>query len=161
MMASAQRSADFSSALALIERATGDALNPLTLHNHGRILDAAERYDEAAGGAAGCSRGRAESVRCETLSGPGAGAFRGTASSDSRLCAGIAGCAGRRRWLNEGIHARRLRPWSNTRFLQVKQGRCAMIARCSSLCSTYGRDSMRRVDKSLRVYFNQGGRRAA
>ena len=45
----ALRNRDLSSALALIERARGaDALNPLTLHNHGLILDAAERYDEAA-----------------------------------------------------------------------------------------------------------------
>ncbi len=43
----ALRGADFGSALALIERARrADALNPLTLHNQGRILDAAGSYEK-------------------------------------------------------------------------------------------------------------------
>jgi aspartate beta-hydroxylase len=153
----AQRSADFSSALALIERARRvDALNPLTLHNHGRILDAAERYDEAAAAqraalevAPNLFAARLYLGRALERSGEPHQAILAYARvlQDAQADG---------RWLNAASTPAGLRPLVEHAVLQVKQGRRAAIAQLlEPLIRTYGRDSMRRVDKSLRVYFNE------
>jgi aspartate beta-hydroxylase len=153
----AQRSADFSSALALIERARRvDALNPLTLHNHGRILDAAERYDEAAAAqraalevAPNLFAARLYLGRALERSGEPHQAILAYARvlQDAQADG---------RWLNEASTPAGLRPLVEHAVLQVKQGRRATIARLlEPLIRSYGRDSMQRVDKSLRVYFKE------
>jgi len=153
----AMRGRHVDSALALIERARrADARNPLTLHNHGCILDAAERYEEAAAAqraaleiAPNLHAARLYLGRALERSGEGHRAIVAYARA-------LQDAQTEGRWLNEATTPPAHRPLVEHAVLQVKQGRRATIAGLlEPLIRTYGRDSMRRVDKSLRVYFNE------
>jgi aspartate beta-hydroxylase len=153
----ALRSADLGSALALIERARrADALNPLTLHNQGRILDAAERYDEAAA-AQRAALQAAPNFHAARLY---LGRVLERSGEPHRAIVAYAralqDAQAEGRWLNEASTPAGFRPLVEHAVLQVKQGRRAAIAELlEPLIRTYGRDSMHRVDRSLRVYFNE------
>ena len=153
----ALRNRDLSSALALIERARGaDALNPLTLHNHGLILDAAERYDEAAAAqraalkvAPNLYAARLHLGRALERSGEPHQAIVAYARA-------LQDAQAEGRWLNGASTPAGIRPLVEHAVLQVKRSRRATIARLlEPLIGTFGRESMYRVDKSLRVYFNE------
>jgi aspartate beta-hydroxylase len=153
----ALRSADFSSALALIERARrADAQNPLTLHNHGRILDAAGRYDEAAAAQRAALKVAPNLYAARLYLGR---ALERSGEPHQAIVAyarALQDAQAEGRWLNEASTPAGVRPLVEHAALQVKQGRRATIARLlEPLIGTYGRDAMQRVDKSLRVYFNE------
>jgi aspartate beta-hydroxylase len=145
------------SAVALIERARRvDARNPLTLHNHGCILDAAGRYEEAA------AAQRAALEIAPNLHAARLYLGRALERSGERPRAIVAyaralqDAQAEGRWLNESTTPAAHRPLVEHAVLQVKQGRRAAIAALlEPLIRQYGRDSMRRVEKSLRVYFKE------
>ncbi len=153
----ALRNADFSAALALIERARrADALNPLTLHNQGRILDAAERYDEAAAAQRAALKVAPNLYAARLYLGRALERGGEPHQAIVAYARALQDAQAEGRWLNEASTPAGLRPLVEHAVRQVKQGRRAAIARLlEPLISTYGRDSMRRVDKSLRVYFNE------
>jgi aspartate beta-hydroxylase len=153
----AQRSADFSSALALIQRALRvDALN----RRRCTIMGAFWTPRSA-------TRKRAAAQRAALKVEPNLFAARlylGRALERSgephqailAYARVLQDAQADGRWLNEASTPAAFRPLVEHAVLQVKQGRRAAIARLlEPLVRTYGRDSMRRVDKSLRVYFKE------
>jgi aspartate beta-hydroxylase len=157
MALSALRRNDPSAALALIERArASDAANPLTLHNHGRILDATQRYAEAA------TAQRAALALAPNLY--AARLYLGRAlercgESHQAIVAyarALQDAQADGRWLNEASTPAAVRPLVEHAVLQVKRGRkAAMASLLEPLIATHGSDSMCRVENSLRVYFNE------
>jgi aspartate beta-hydroxylase len=153
----ALRSADLRSALALIERARrADAVGPLTLHNHGRILEAAGRYAEAAAAQRAALNVAPNLYMARLYLGR---ALERTGEPHQAIFAyarALQDAQADGRWLNESSTPVAHRPLVEHAVLQVRQGRRAAIARLlEPLIGTYGRDSMRRVEKSLRMYFNE------
>lgn len=153
----ALRGSDLSAALALIERARrAEALNPLTLHNHGRILDAAERYGEAAAAQRAALEVAPNLYAARLYLGR---ALERSGESHQAIVAyarALQDAQAEGRWLNEGSTPAGHRPLVEHAALQIKLGRRATIARLlEPLIRTYGRDSMHRVDKSLRLYFKE------
>jgi aspartate beta-hydroxylase len=153
----ALRSADFSSALALIERARhADALNPLTLHNHGVILDAGERYDEAAAAQRATLKVAPNLYAARLYLGRALERCGEPHQAIVAYARALQDAQADGRWLNGASTPAGVRPLVEHAVLQVKRGRLATIARLlEPLIRTYGRDSMQRVDKSLRVYFKE------
>ncbi|MDP9090152.1 MAG: aspartyl/asparaginyl beta-hydroxylase domain-containing protein [Pseudomonadota bacterium] len=153
----ALRMQDLKTALSHIEHALRmEADNPLTLYNRGRILEAAERYVDAA------ASHRAALKLVPNL-------------HTARLYLGRAlELAGRRhhaivayaraledaqkdgRWLSPATTPAVFQPLIQHAVQQVRLGRRTAIEELlQPVVAQFGRDSMTRVDKSLRIYFNE------
>lgn len=154
MALAALRGGDLARALALIEKARLRAANePLTLYNHGRILAAAERHDEAIHAYREALRfaPNLHAARLnlgQALERVGQSRQAIVAYARALQDAQTAG-----RWLNPDTTPVAFRPLVERAVRQVKQQRRAMLAHLlEPLVERYGRDAMRRVERSLRVY---------
>jgi aspartate beta-hydroxylase len=151
----ALRRMELGSALALIDRALrADASNPLTLHNQGRILDAAERYAEAAAAQRAALKVAPNLHAARLYLGRALERLGERHRSILAYARALQDAQAEGRWLNAASTAAGQRPLVEHAALQVREGRRAAIARLlEPLISAFGRDSMRRVDRSLKVYF--------
>jgi aspartate beta-hydroxylase len=153
----ALRTSDLKTALSHIERALRmDADNPLTLYNHGRILEAAERYVEAAASqraalklAPNLHAARLHLARALELAGQPQQAIVAYARAlhDAQKDG---------RWLNQATTPPAFKPIIEHAVRQVRVGRRAAIEELlRPVVAEFGRASMARIDRSLRIYFNE------
>lgn len=163
MALAALRKDDIPSALEQIESALkADSANPLTLHNRGRILEAAQRYDEAAA-----------SQRKALQSAPNLHIARlhlGRAlelshKTDEAIVAysrALQDAQQNGRWLNQATTPPAFQALIQHAVLQVRLGRRAAVeALLRPLTDEFGRDSLRRVQAGIRIYFNEDTQQTA
>jgi aspartate beta-hydroxylase len=153
----ALRTSDLKTALSHIERALRiDANNPLTLYNRGRILEAAERYVEAAASqraalklAPNLHAARLYLARALELAGQPQQAIVAYARA-------LQDAQKDGRWLNQATTPPAFRPIIEHAVRQVRVGRRAAIEELlRPVVTEFGRASMARLDRSLRIYFNE------
>ena len=153
----ALRDGDLQSALALVERARlRDETDPLTLYNHGRILDAASRHVEAIAAYRAALRVAPDlhSARLylgQALERSGQPHQAVVAYARALQDAQAAG-----RWLNAAGTPPAFRPLVEHAVRQVKgERRATLMQFLEPLIDRYGRDSLRRVERSVRVYLQE------
>src|SRR6267378_883922 len=153
----ALRASDVKTALLHIERALRmDANNPLTLYNRGRILEAAERYVEAAASqraalklAPNLHAARLYLARALELAGQPQQAIVAYARA-------LQDAQKDGRWLSQATTPPAFQPIIEHAVRQVRVGRRGAIEELlRPVVAEFGRTSMARLDRSLRIYFNE------
>jgi aspartate beta-hydroxylase len=154
---SAFRGGDLRRARELLERArTADARNPITQHHLGLILEA----DGNLAAAADAQR-RALAVEPELHAARlhlGSVLERLGRADDAFLAyaRALKGAQTQGRWLNPDSTPPTLRPLVERAAIRVREGRRASFTRIfEPLWAKYGRDSLSRVERSLRIYLNE------
>ncbi|MDP8985866.1 MAG: aspartyl/asparaginyl beta-hydroxylase domain-containing protein [Pseudomonadota bacterium] len=159
----ALRTRDLTTALLHIDHALRmEAENPLTLYNRGRILEAAERYADAAASyraalrlAPNLSAARLYLGRALELAGRPHQAIVAYARA-------LQDAQNNGRWLNQATTPAVFRSLVQHAVLQVRLGRRAAIDELlRPVIARFGRDSLARVDKSLRMYFKEEAQRSS
>ena len=157
MAMAALRDGDLKEALALIERARlRDGTDALTLYNHGRILDAADRHVEAIAAYRAALRvapnlHAARLYLGQALERAGQPPQAVIAYARALQDAQTAG-----RWLNPATTPPAFRAVVEHAVRRVKQERRATLSHfLDPLIERHGRDSMQRVERSLRVYLQE------
>ena len=153
----ALRASDVKTALLHIERALRmDANNPLTLYNRGRILEAAERYVEAAASqraalklAPNLHAARLYLARALELAGQPQQAIVAYARA-------LQDAQKDGRWLSQATTPPAFQPIIEHAVRQVRVGRRGAIEELlRPVVAEFGRTSMARLDRSLRIYLNE------
>jgi aspartate beta-hydroxylase len=153
----ALRTSDLKTAQSHIERALRmDANNPLTLYNRGRILEAAERYVEAAASqraalklAPNLHAARLYLARALELAGQPQQAIVAYARA-------LQDAQKDGRWLNQATTPPAFQAIIEHAVRQVRVGRRAAIEELlRPVVAEFGRASMARLDRSLRIYLNE------
>jgi aspartate beta-hydroxylase len=156
----ALRAQDLKTALAHIEHALRiEATSPVTLYNRGRILEAAERYAEAAASqraalklAPNLHAARLYLGRALELGGQPHHAIVAYARA-------LQDAQKDGRWLNQSTTPPAFRPIIEHAVRQVRLRRHAAIEELlRPVVAEFGRASMTRIDRSLRIYFNEEAR---
>jgi aspartate beta-hydroxylase len=153
----ALREEDLEAASRHIEKARlADADDPLTLHNHGRILEAAGRFADAAAAqraalklAPNLHAARLHLARALELSGaaPLAIVHYARALQDAQNDG---------RWLNKATTPPAFQPLIEHAVRQVRSGRRAAIDELlRPIAAQFGSESLQRVQTGLRAYFNE------
>jgi aspartate beta-hydroxylase len=157
MALAALREGDLKKALALIEKALRrDAADPLTLYNHGRILDAAGLHDESIT-ALRAALGVAPNLHAARLYlGHALERSGQTQKAVVAYARTLQDAQAEGRWLNPAGTPPAFRPLVEHAVRLVRQERLGTFTHLMEpLINRYGRDSMRRVEKSLRVYLKE------
>lgn len=153
----ALRRGELNAAIELIERARrAEPKNPLTLHNQGRIFDAAQRFGDAAAAQRSALRMEPGMYAARLYLGR---ALERCGEADQATVAyarALQDAQAEGRWLNESSTPAGYRPLVEHAVQHVKRGRRAAVARLlDPLIAIHGRDAMQRVEKSLRIYFKE------
>jgi aspartate beta-hydroxylase len=153
----ALREEDLPAALLRIENALRvDAGNPVTLHNRGRIFEAAQRYADAAASqraalqvAPNLHTARLHLGRALELSGDSHRAIACYARA-------LQDAQGDGRWLNKDTTPPALQPLIEHAVRQVRSGRRAAIDQLlQPVVAQFGGDALQRVYAGLRAYFHE------
>lgn len=153
----ALRNADSNTALAHIENALRqDRGDPLTLHNHGRILEAAQRYAEAAAAQRAALKITPNFHAARLYLGRSLEFAGRPHHAIVAYARALQDAQSEGRWLDQSTTPAAFRPLIEHAVLQVKRGRRAAIDELlQPVIAQYGPDSMKRIHKSLRIYFNE------
>ena len=153
----ALRAGDLQGALALIERARlRDETDPLTLYNHGRILDAAGRNDEAIAAHRAALQVAPDLHAARLYLGQALERSGQPHQAVLAYARALQDAQAAGRWLDEAGTPPAFRPLVEHAVRQVKhERRATLVQLLEPLIERYGRDSLRRVERSLRVYFRE------